>query len=77
MPQVILQFIANDMASHEQEAPKLLASFDSHQLANKFMQHQYDAKLKEVNDSYPDYDDSEASHFYIAGDDGTFNWWII
>lgn len=71
---LIRLFISDINGSHEAETPQILATFLTHASANQRMQEIFDQKVKE---DYVDKDDTDASHFYVSGDDGTEHMWIL
>lgn len=62
--------------SHDQECPQILEVYPTCAAANKAMQKAFDEFVEAILECC-DKDDTDASHFYASGDDGTQHWWII
>lgn len=71
---LLTQFVSDLNGSHEQECPQIESVHETHATANTEMQKLYD---QFVANGCVDSDDSDASHFYVCGDDGTQHWWIV
>lgn len=71
---LLTQFISDMDGSHRQECPQIESVHETHAEANSAMQKLYD---QFVENGCVDSDDTDASHFYACGDDGTQHWWII
>lgn len=75
MPKYILMTQREDR--HEQiEAPQFVGCFELHSQANKEMQRRFDL-YAQTSENFVETDDSDAGHFYIAGDDAILHWWVL
>ena len=72
---LIQQFINDVDGSHDQDRPQILETYPTHAAANSAMQKVFDEHIESIE--CVDKDDTDASHFYASGDDGTQHWWII
>lgn len=61
----------------EELETSVIGPFVSHAGANGWMQKQYDQVKEQVEETLLSCDDSEASHFWIAGDDVCYHWQIV